>query len=132
MHQKIITLTLNPVIHKSTTVAGISPNTKLSCTAPTFDAGGGGINVSRAIKKLEGEWLCVYLAGGPTGEHLHELLDINGIHQSTIKIEGRTRDNLAVTDTLTNLQYRFGVAWTHCKKRRSEYGSKTIRELFTK
>ncbi len=116
MHQKLITLTLNPVIDKSTTVAGISPNTKLRCTAPTFDAGGGGINVSRAIKKLGGESLCVYLAGGPTGKHLQQLLKINGIHQFTIKIEGWTRDNLAVTDTLTNLQYRFGVPGPTVKK----------------
>ena len=52
MQSKIVTLTLNPVIDKRVTVAGISPNTKLRCSSPTYDAGGGGINVSRAIKKL--------------------------------------------------------------------------------
>ncbi|SHF29915.1 6-phosphofructokinase 2 [Arenibacter palladensis] len=109
MRKKIVTLTLNPVIDKSVSVAGISPNTKLRCTSPTYDAGGGGINVSRALKKLGKESLCMYLAGGPTGEHLHQILDKAGINQLVVPIKGWTRDNLAVTDTTTNLQYRFGV-----------------------
>ena len=109
MRKKIVTLTLNPVIDKSVSVAGISPNTKLRCSSPTYDAGGGGINVSRALKKLGMESLCMYLAGGPTGEHLHQILDKTGIDQLVVPIKGWTRDNLAVTDTTTNLQYRFGV-----------------------
>ena len=109
MRKKIVTLTLNPVIDKSVSVAGISPNTKLRCSSPTYDAGGGGINVSRALKKLGKESLCMYLAGGPTGEHLHQILDKAGIDQLVVPIKGWTRDNLAVTDTTTNLQYRFGV-----------------------
>ena len=109
MLKKIVTLTLNPVIDKSVSVAGISPNTKLRCTSPTYDAGGGGINVSRALKKLGEKSLCMYLAGGPTGEHLHQILDKAGIDQLVVPIKGWTRDNLAVTDTTTNLQYRFGV-----------------------
>ncbi|MCM4163396.1 MULTISPECIES: 1-phosphofructokinase family hexose kinase [unclassified Arenibacter] len=109
MHNKIVTLTLNPVIDKNVTVAGISPNTKLRCSSPTYYAGGGGINVSRAIKKLGGDSLCAYLAGGPTGEHLRQLLNEVGIDQLVVPIKGWTRDNLAVTDTITKLQYRFGV-----------------------
>ncbi|PXX26409.1 1-phosphofructokinase family hexose kinase [Arenibacter sp. ARW7G5Y1] len=109
MQKRIVTLTLNPVIDKNVSVAGISPNTKLRCTAPTYDAGGGGINVSRALKKLGEKSLCMYLAGGPTGEHLRQILDKVDIDQLVIPIKGWTRDNLAVTDTTTNLQYRFGV-----------------------
>jgi 6-phosphofructokinase 2 len=120
MHKRVITLTVNPVIDKSVSVAGISPNTKLRCTAPTYDAGGGGINVSRALKKLGRDSLCMYMAGGPTGKHLKQLLDKEGIEQSIIKIEGWTRDNLAVTDTTTNLQYRFGVPGPNVKKEECE------------
>ena len=109
MQKRVVTLTLNPVIDKSVSVPGISPNTKLRCTSPTYDAGGGGINVSRALKKLGVESLCIYLAGGPTGEHLRQILDKAGIDQIAVPIKGWTRDNLAVTDTITNLQYRFGV-----------------------
>lgn len=116
MLKKIVTLTLNPVIDKSVSVAGISPNTKLRCTSPTYDAGGGGINVSRALKKLGEKSLCMYLAGGPTGEHLRQILDKAGIDQMVVSIKGWTRDNLAVTDTTTNLQYRFGVPGPQVEK----------------
>ncbi len=53
--EKIVTLTLNPAIDKSTTVDAIAPDKKLRCSAPRFEPGGGGINVSRAIKKLGGD-----------------------------------------------------------------------------
>ncbi|WP_282143308.1 1-phosphofructokinase family hexose kinase [Cellulophaga baltica] len=106
---RIITLTVNPAIDKSTTVDGIAADTKLRCTEPTFDAGGGGINVSRAIHKLGGNSLCSYFAGGPAGEFLKKLLDEQHIEQSVIPIEGWTRENLAVTDMSTNQQYRFGM-----------------------
>ncbi|WP_339840841.1 1-phosphofructokinase family hexose kinase [uncultured Maribacter sp.] len=106
---RIITLTVNPAVDKSTTVDRIAADTKLRCTEPTFDAGGGGINVSRAVHKLGGSSLCSYFAGGPSGTYLKQLLDEQHIDQSVTPIEGWTRENLAVTDTSTNQQYRFGM-----------------------
>ncbi len=107
--QKTITLTMNPVVDKDTSVAGIVPNKKLRCAAPMYYAGGGGINVSRALKKLGGSSLCVFLAGGPTGTHLRQLISQEEMAHKAIEIEGWTRENLSVTDTNTQLQYRFGV-----------------------
>ena len=51
---KIVTLTLNPALDKSTSVDHISPENKLRCSAMHFDAGGGGVNVSKAISRLGG------------------------------------------------------------------------------
>ena len=62
----------------------------------------------------------MYMGGGPTGEHLKQLLDRDSIEQSIIKIEGWTRDNLAVTDTSTNQQFRFGVPRPDVKKKEYE------------
>ena len=105
----IITLTMNPVVDKDTSVAGIVPNKKLRCRSPDYYAGGGGINISRALKKLGGGSLCMYVAGGPSGTHLQQLVSEEGIPQKVIHIQGWTRENLSVTDTNTHLQYRFGV-----------------------
>ena len=107
--QKIITLTVNPAIDKSTTVDRIVANSKLRCAIPRYDAGGGGINVSRAIKKLGGSSLCIYLAGGSTGDFLKNLLDEEGIDQKIVTTKALTRENLSVTDTSSNKQYRFGM-----------------------
>ncbi|MEQ8547119.1 MAG: 1-phosphofructokinase family hexose kinase [Cyclobacteriaceae bacterium] len=111
--QKIITLTVNPAIDKSTMVDRIVPNNKLRCAAPRYDAGGGGINVSRAIKKLGGSSLCIYLAGGPSGDFLKSLLDEEKIDQKVIVTEACTRENLSVTDSFCDQQYRFGMPGSH-------------------
>ncbi len=107
--KKIITLTVNPAIDKSTSVAGIKPHSKLRCTAPIFEPGGGGINVSRVINELGGTSLCMYMAGGPTGNHLKNLLVEADMLQQIIPIQAWTRENLAVTDTTNHQQYRFGM-----------------------
>lgn len=106
---KIITLTVNPALDKSTSVSGIKPNSKLRCEAPVFEAGGGGINVSRVLHELGETSLCMYMAGGPSGTQLKNLLVEVNILQQIIPIQGWTRENLAVTDTLNNQQYRFGM-----------------------
>jgi 6-phosphofructokinase 2 len=107
--QKIVTLTLNPAIDKSTTVNAIVPDRKLRCSDPTFEPGGGGVNVSRAIKKLGGTSTAIYLAGGYSGKHLEHLLNLEGIESCVVEFEGQTRENLIVVDESSNSQYRFGM-----------------------
>ncbi|SLJ96442.1 hypothetical protein [Salegentibacter salarius] len=57
---KIVTLTLNPALDKSTYIDKLKPEKKLRCEKPTYEPEGGGINVSRAIKILGGESLAIY------------------------------------------------------------------------
>ena len=106
---KIITLTFNPCIDKSTTVPSLEPEKKLRCTPPKFEPGGGGINVARAIKKLGGEALAIYPSGGYSGKFLDELLTNEGVNSISIKTKEHTRENLIVLDESTNKQYRFGM-----------------------
>lgn len=107
--EKIVTLTLNPAIDKSTTVKAIVPDKKLRCAHPAFEPGGGGVNVSRALKKLETNSTAIYLAGGYSGKFYHQLLEEEGIKSCVIETEGHTRENLIVVDESANLQYRFGM-----------------------
>jgi 6-phosphofructokinase 2 len=106
---RIITVTFNPVIDKSTTIPALIPDKKLRCAPPKFEPGGGGINVARAIRKLGGEALAIYLAGGYTGVFLNELLKREGVPSKPIEINSHTRENLIVLDASTNQQYRFGM-----------------------
>lgn len=73
--KSIVTITMNPAIDKSSSVDHVVAEHKLYCKEPLFEPGGGGINVSRAIKKLGGESVAVYPCGGATGQHLKLLLD---------------------------------------------------------
>ena len=63
----ILTLTMNPCIDKSSRVDNVVPERKLRCRRPRYEPGGGGINVSRAIGRLGGKSVALYLAGGSTG-----------------------------------------------------------------
>lgn len=104
---KIVTLTLNPTIDSNTNVKQVVPDHKLRCTRPHHEPGGGGLNVSRAIKKLGGESLALVTAGGVNGEWLKTVLDENGIYHSTVALSGLTRENLTVFEETSDNQYRF-------------------------
>lgn len=103
----IITITLNPCIDKSASIASLKPEKKLRCSKPKYEAGGGGINVSRAIRKLGGDSIPIFPAGSYTGTLLTDLLIQENIHPVIINIKEYTRENFMVVDEATNNQYRF-------------------------
>lgn len=107
MMKSILTLTMNPAVDVSASVESVFPEHKLRCDSMRNDPGGGGINVSRAIKKLGGESLAQYCCGGPSGAILRVLLDSEKIRHQPIEISGWTRQNLTVLETTTAQQYRF-------------------------
>ncbi|HSC39157.1 MAG TPA: PfkB family carbohydrate kinase, partial [Chitinophagaceae bacterium] len=118
----LVTITFNPAVDKSTAVASLIPEKKLVCSNPILEPGGGGINVARAVKKLGGEALAVFPAGGYNGRLLERLLEREGVASLAIPIKNDSRENLVVLDKGANLQYRFGMPgpemtlaeWTAC------------------
>jgi 6-phosphofructokinase 2 len=106
---KIITITLNPAIDKTTSTEKVVPEKKLRCAHPTYEPGGGGINVSRALSYLGSSSLAMYFAGGYNGSFFRDLLSKENIPSLVVSIKGNTRTNLIVVDKSTQLQYRFGM-----------------------
>ncbi|WP_348799132.1 1-phosphofructokinase family hexose kinase [Flavobacterium adhaerens] len=104
----IITLTVNPAIDKSTRFKGLVAEQKIRCEEPRYDAGGGGINVSKAITRLGGTSYAIFTSGGPTGKLLEELINKETIPFHAIPIKTWTRESFVAVDTNTNSQYRFG------------------------
>ncbi|MEK6477845.1 1-phosphofructokinase family hexose kinase [Catalinimonas sp. 4WD22] len=129
---KIVTLTMNPALDKSSRVNNIRPDSKLRCDPPKYQPGGGGINVSRAIHKLGGESLCAYLAGGPDGQHMQKLLDEEGVEQHVIAMESWTRQNFIVVDKSNNQQYRFGMPGEEIKEKEWKQTLKDMENLCKK
>ena len=68
MNKKILTVTCNPAIDRTTTIKNKKSRTTFS------SAGGKGINVSRALKYLGFESLNICLLGGENGESLKAYL----------------------------------------------------------
>lgn len=122
--RNIITLNMNPAIDKSTTIEHVIAERKLYCGPASYEPGGGGVNVSRAIKKLGGESLLIYPAGGMSGSMLNELLEQEKIDKLPLPIKGVTRENLIVLEESTGRQFRFGMQgpnlgneeWEQCIK----------------
>jgi 6-phosphofructokinase 2 len=109
MKDMILTITLNPTIDKSTSVDKIEPDSKLRCAAMKHEPGGGGINVSKALKKLGCVSKTLFPAGGYNGLMLKSLLQIEQIDAEAIPVEKETRENFVVLETSTNKQYRFNL-----------------------
>jgi 6-phosphofructokinase 2 len=105
--KRILTLTINPAIDASCAVEAIFPDHKLRCGAVYHEPGGGGVNVSRAIRNLDGKSTVLYLAGGTSGQMLGVLLDREGLKHEAVPIEGWTRENFTVTESTSGQQYRF-------------------------
>ena len=103
----IVTLTPNPAIDVSASVDYVVPDHKLRCGSPTYEPGGGGINVARAIHRLGGAALALFPAGGPAGALLGTLLDAEGLPHRRLPIAGWTRENVNVTERVTGRQFRF-------------------------
>jgi 6-phosphofructokinase 2 len=102
-------LTLNPAIDKNTSVQQLVPEKKMRCAEMVMEAGGGGINVSKAIKELGGESKADFPCGGVNGTLLLELLQKQSINTTPIQIKGNTRESIVVNETSTNKEYKFIV-----------------------
>lgn len=103
----VLTVTLNPALDLTTSVGSIKPLQKLRCAEPRLDPGGGGINVSRAIKELGGESQAFVAIGGHTGEQLRELLRRTGLSVEYWQLPGETRTSFTVMNDENGLPYRF-------------------------
>lgn len=107
--KRIVTLTMSPTIDVNTSIDHVVAERKLRCASPSYEPGGGGINVSRAIRKLGGDSLAIYTNGGPTGQMLAVLLDREGLNHRPFPIGEWVRQNLIVFEEATTRQYRFGM-----------------------
>jgi 6-phosphofructokinase 2 len=126
---KIITLTMNPTIDMSAKVKQVAAEKKLRCSRPSYEAGGGGINVSRAIKNLGGESTAYYTSGGSNGEMLNQILDKEEIDHHPFEIKNMTRENITISEEVSEQQFRFVLPGPEITEAESEKILKEITSL---
>lgn len=113
---RIATLTMNPSLDVNTSVERVVPDEKLRCEAPTHEAGGGGLNVSRVAARLGEESDAVITAGGPIGRALVELVRDEGLDPTAVEVEDTTRQNPTFSESATDRQYRFVMPGPHLQE----------------
>src|SRR5690606_13933531 len=128
--ERILTLTMNPTIDQNTRLHQEVPERKLRCAAPIRQPGGGGINVSRAIRRLGGTSKTLYLAGGLTGDILEQLLDEEDLDLKRLPIEGWTRENLIIYEESSGQQFRFGMPGPEVRQEEWEGALEALRRAY--
>jgi 1-phosphofructokinase family hexose kinase len=95
----IYTVTLNPTLDRSLTVAEIVFNDVLRASQVRLDWGGKGLNVSRALKALGSESVALGFSGGATGKQLEDGLHALGIPTRFTPVANETRSTVFIAES---------------------------------
>lgn len=102
---RILTVTLNPAVDVCLEVERLAGEGKNRARVRSVQAGGGGINVARCIRRLGGAVTAMYVSGGDTGRRLDHLLETEALDRLRVPVEGETREALVVAETRTERSY---------------------------
>ena len=94
----IITVTLNAAIDKTLEVPNFRLGRRHRSVEQRTLAGGKGVNVARAIKRLGQPVVATGFAGGPSGTRIVEQLTEESIINDMVRIREESRTNTAVLD----------------------------------
>jgi 1-phosphofructokinase/tagatose 6-phosphate kinase len=97
----IVTVTLNAAVDRTLTVPNFQLGHRHRASASLTLAGGKGINVARALKRLDTPVVAAGLAGGSTGDRIVEALAGEGILNDFVRITDESRTSIAVVDPTT-------------------------------
>ena len=94
----ITTVTMNPCIDKSITVAEFKYGRLNRVLSSRTDIGGKGINVATAYKKLGGDVLCTGINYKNDGDFITDKLNEMNIPHDFVIVSGKLRENLKIVD----------------------------------
>ena len=94
----IVTVTLNAALDRSLTVPIFKLGHRHRASSVLALAGGKGINVARALKRLDVPVVATGLAGGRTGTRIVEELTEEAILNDFVRIRDESRTSTAVVD----------------------------------
>lgn len=102
--QLIVTVTLNTALDRSLTVPTLQLGQRHRASEVLTLAGGKGINVARALKRLDVPVVATGLAGGRTGTRIVEELTSEAILNDFVRIGGESRTSTLVVDPTSGTQ----------------------------
>jgi 1-phosphofructokinase/tagatose 6-phosphate kinase len=100
----IITVTLNAALDRSLTVPILKLGQRHRASDVLTLAGGKGINVARALKRLDHPVVATGLAGGRTGTRIVEQLTEESILNDFVRIRDESRTSTLVVDPTSGMQ----------------------------
>jgi len=106
----IVTVTLNAALDRTVTVPNFQRGHRHRASQGLTLAGGKGINIARALKRLGAPVVAAGLAGGRTGTRIVEELTAEAILNDFVRIADESRTTTAVVDP-TSSSYTEIVEW---------------------
>ena len=109
----IVTVTLNAAVDRTLTVPNFQLGHRHRASGSLTSAGGKGINVARALKRLDSPVIATGLAGGRTGDRIIEELAAEAILNDFVRISDESRTSTAVVDPTAGMLseiYEWGPA----------------------
>lgn len=89
---------MNAALDRSLTVPNFQPGHRHRASSGFTQAGGKGINVARALKRLDVPVVATGLAGGRTGTHIVEELTNEAVLNDFVRIQDESRTSTLVID----------------------------------
>lgn len=96
---KIVTLTLNPAFDVHCSCENFKPYHESIAKVTAKDAGGKGVNISRALQVNGTENLAIVIVGEENGVEFCQALEKDGLSVSTVWVKGRIRENITLHET---------------------------------
>lgn len=95
----IVTVTLNPSLDRTLEVDRLDRGAVLRTSVPTLEAGGKGVNVTRALAANGIRSTAVLPIGGGEGAELARLLEQDGVVARVVPVAGQTRSNITIAES---------------------------------
>ena len=99
VNMKIITLTLNPAFDMHCFAANFEPFCENLADITALEAGGKGVNISRALNSLGVKSRALVVLGRENGDSFRRALLDDGIDCTFVEVDGRIRENITLHTT---------------------------------
>ncbi len=94
----LVSVTLNPCVDHALFVEKFTVGDTNRVMRVEKDAGGKGVNVSRVFAELGGDTAATGFLGGATAAHIRHVLQLEGVEDAFVNIQGETRTNFSIED----------------------------------